>query len=152
MRPTKIILGTHMDKGLMYCVYQNHTATAYSSLYLIFLSLQFSNIKIFVTLFSGIVRLYKVETWYTCGQWVGGCCCLFVPSFLHFSSSPISNNSFLSLFIRNRETYIHVVENRYTRGQWVDAMYTGIRLLLLLYFFIFLSLQFYFSSFFCLSN
>ena len=61
VRPTKLILGTHMDKGLVYCVYQNQTAAAYSSLYFIFFSLQFSNIKIFVTLFSGIVRPTKLR-------------------------------------------------------------------------------------------
>ena len=38
VRPTKLILGTHVDKGLMYCVYQNQTAAAYSSLYFSFLS------------------------------------------------------------------------------------------------------------------
>ena len=50
-------VGTHVDSGQMYRVYQNQAAAAYSSLYFfIFLSLQFSNIKIFVTLFSGTVR------------------------------------------------------------------------------------------------
>ena len=86
MRPTKLILGTHMDKGLMYCVYQNQTAAAYSFLYFIFLSLQFSNIKIFTFLRN--CEAYKVETWYTRGQRLDvvcvpkSCCCSYLS--LHF--------------------------------------------------------------------
>ena len=40
VRPTKLILGTHMDKGLMNCVYQNHSTAVYSSLYFIFSNFQ----------------------------------------------------------------------------------------------------------------
>ena len=55
-------LGTHLDSGQMYRVYRNQAAASYSSLYFfIFLSLQFSNIKIFVTLFSGTVRPRKLK-------------------------------------------------------------------------------------------
>ena len=51
-----------MDNGQMYCVYQNQAASAFSSLYFfIFLSLQFSNIEIFVTLFSGTVRPRRLK-------------------------------------------------------------------------------------------
>ena len=50
-------LGTHMDNGWMYCVYQNQAAASNSSLYFfIFLSLQVSNVKIFITLFSEALR------------------------------------------------------------------------------------------------
>ena len=57
IRPTKLKLGTHVDNGWLYCVYQNQAVPAFSSLYFfIFLSLQFSNIKSFVTIFSGTVR------------------------------------------------------------------------------------------------
>ena len=46
----------------MYCVYQNQTAAAYLFLYFsIFLSLQFSNIKDFVALLSGIVSHRKLK-------------------------------------------------------------------------------------------
>ena len=46
----------------MYRVYRNQAAAAYSSLYFfIFLSLQVSNIKIFVTLFSGTVRSRRLK-------------------------------------------------------------------------------------------
>ena len=42
----------NVDNGWMYSVYRNQAAAAYLSLYFfIFLSLQFSNIKIFITLF-----------------------------------------------------------------------------------------------------
>ena len=55
-------LGTHADSGQMYRVYQNRAAAAYLFLYFfIFLSLQFSNIKIFVILFSGTVRPRRLK-------------------------------------------------------------------------------------------
>ena len=45
VRSWRLKLGTHVDSGQMYCVYQNQAATAYSFLYFfIFLSLQFPNI------------------------------------------------------------------------------------------------------------
>ena len=52
-------LGTHVDSGWMYGVYQNQAAAAYSSLYFFFL--QDSNIKIFITLFSGTVRPRRLK-------------------------------------------------------------------------------------------
>ena len=58
MRPRRLKLGTQVDSWQMYLVYQNQAAAAaYSSLYFfIFLCLKFSNIKFFVTHFSGTVR------------------------------------------------------------------------------------------------
>ena len=54
MRPRRLKLGAHMDNGWMYSVYQNQAAAAYMSLYFfIFLTLQFSNIKIFHHTFLG---------------------------------------------------------------------------------------------------
>ena len=51
--PRRLKLGAHVDNGWMYCVYQNHAAAAYLSLYFfIFLSLQFSNVKMFLSHFS----------------------------------------------------------------------------------------------------
>ena len=48
--PTKLKLGTHVNNRLIYCVWQNQAAGAYSSLYLfIFLSLLCPNIEIFFT-------------------------------------------------------------------------------------------------------
>ena len=58
VRPRRLKLVTHVNNGWMYRVYQNQTAAAYSFLYFfIFLSLQFSNIKIFVALLSGTVHM-----------------------------------------------------------------------------------------------
>ena len=54
--------GTHVDSGQMYHVYWNQVAAAYSSLYFfIFLSLQFSTLKFFVTLFSGTLRPRRLK-------------------------------------------------------------------------------------------
>ena len=47
VRPTRLKLGTNMDSGWMYHVYQNQVAAAYLSLYFLFFFLQYSNIKIF---------------------------------------------------------------------------------------------------------
>ena len=52
VRPRRLKLGTHIDSGQMYHVYWNQSAAAYSSHYFfIFLSVQFSTLKFFVTLF-----------------------------------------------------------------------------------------------------
>ena len=57
VRPRRLKLGTHVDSGQMYHVYRNQAAAAYLSLFFfIFLSLQFSTLKDFVTLFSGTMR------------------------------------------------------------------------------------------------
>ena len=62
MRPRRLKIGTLVDSGQMYHVYLIQAPAAYSSLYFfIFLSLQFSNIKIFVTLFSGTVRPRRLK-------------------------------------------------------------------------------------------
>ena len=53
VRPKRLKLGTHVNSGWMYRVYRNQAAAAYLSLYFfIFLSLQFSNIKMFLSHFS----------------------------------------------------------------------------------------------------
>ena len=62
LRPGRLKHGTHIDNGQMYHVYWNQAAAAYSSLYFfIFLSLQFSTLKFFVTLFSGTVRPRRLK-------------------------------------------------------------------------------------------
>ena len=67
VRSRKLKLDKHVGSGQMYHVYRNQVTVAYSSLYFfIFLSLQFSTLKIFVTLFSGTViprRLKLVHSW-----------------------------------------------------------------------------------------
>ena len=54
----------------MHRVYRSQAAAAYLSLYVFFFSLQLSNIKFFVTLFSGTVRprRLKLSTHVDCGQ------------------------------------------------------------------------------------
>ena len=92
VRPRILKIGTHLDSGKMWHVYQNQAAASYSSLYFfIFLSLQFSTFKFFITLFSGTVRprRLKLGTDIDSGQMESGCCFLFIPLFLHFSFSPI---------------------------------------------------------------
>ena len=62
LRPRRWIIGTHLDSGQMYHLYQNQAAASYSSLYFfIFLSLQFSTLKFFITLFSGTVRPRRLK-------------------------------------------------------------------------------------------
>ena len=62
MRPRRLKISTHLDSGQIYHVYQNQDAAAYSSLYFfIFLSLQFSTLKFFITLFSGTVRPRRLK-------------------------------------------------------------------------------------------
>ena len=59
VRPKRLKLGTHVNSGWMYGVYQNKAAAAYSFLYFFFL--QYSSIKIFITLFSGTVRPRRLK-------------------------------------------------------------------------------------------
>ena len=71
VRPRRLKISTHVDSGHMYHVYQNQAAAAYSCLYFfIFLSLQFSTLKFFITLFSGTVRprILKLGTHIDNGQ------------------------------------------------------------------------------------
>ena len=98
VRPRRVKLGTRVDSGQMYHVYRNQAAATYLSLYFfIFLSLQFSNIKIISSHFSqelwGLEEWNLVHTWTvgSCTEYTeSGCClCLFVPLFLHFSFSPV---------------------------------------------------------------
>ena len=121
---------------------------AYSSLYFfIFLSLQFSNIKIFVTLFSGL------EDWNLVQMWIAGWCILYTGIRLLLLIHPIissfvflSNYQTLKIFV----TFFSgtVRSRRLKLGTHVDSgqMYRVYRnqaaAYLSLYFFIFLSLQF----------
>ena len=62
VRPRILKLGTHIDSGQMYHVYQNQAVAAYSSHYFfIFPSLQFSTLKFFVTLFPRTIRPKKLK-------------------------------------------------------------------------------------------
>ena len=62
MRPRRLILGTHMDSGQMYCVYRNQAAALicpFISSFFFFSNVQ--TLKIFVALFSGTVRPIKLK-------------------------------------------------------------------------------------------
>ena len=60
--PRRLKIGTRLDSGHMYHVYQNQVAAAYSPPYFfIFLSLQFSILKFFVTFFSGTMRPRRLK-------------------------------------------------------------------------------------------
>ena len=62
VRPRRLKLDTHVGSGQMYHVYWNQAAASYSSLYFfIFLSLQFSTLKFFVTFFSVTVRPRRLK-------------------------------------------------------------------------------------------
>ena len=62
VKPRRLKHGTHMGSGQTYYVYRNQAAAAYSSLYFfIFLSLQFSTLKFFVTRFSRTVRPRRLK-------------------------------------------------------------------------------------------
>ena len=62
VRPRKFKLGTLVDNGWMYRVYQNQAAAAYLSLYFfIFFLSNYQTLTFFVTLFSGTVRPRKLK-------------------------------------------------------------------------------------------
>ena len=75
-RPRRLKLGAHVANGWMCRVYQSQAAAAYLSLYFfIFLSFQFSNIKMFLShLSQELWGLDWVETLYPRGQWVVESC------------------------------------------------------------------------------
>ena len=83
----KVEIWCTRGQWVLYPVYRNQAAALICPIYFfIFLSLQFSNIKIFCHTFLRSSEAQKIETWYTRGQWAdvwcipeSGCCCLFVP-------------------------------------------------------------------------
>ena len=136
----------------MYRVHRNQAAASYLSLYFfIFLSLQFSNIKIFRHTFLRNCEAWKVDSWYTCGQWAD---VLFyrnqadaVYLSLYFSFFFLSNFQTLKFFItlfsgtmrpRRLKLVTHMDSGQMCRvcQNQAAAAYS------FLYFFIFLSLQF----------
>ena len=75
MKAVKLTLGTHMDNGLMYCVYQNQGqgpitlgVTSLDKFYDLPLMKNFNHT------FLKNCKGYKFETWYTHGQWVDELC------------------------------------------------------------------------------
>ena len=141
VRPGRLILGTHVDSGQMYCMYWNQAAAAaYSSLYFfIFLSLQFSVIKIFHSLFSRTVRPRRLKL----GMHVGiGRCIVYTGIRLLLLICPfISSVFFLSDFQALKKNLLHFsqelwgLESKNLVHIWIIGacnVCTGIRLLLLI--------------------
>ena len=82
LRPRRLKLGTHVNSGQLYRVYQNQAAAAYLFLFFFFsfLSLQFSNLKHFCCTFLGNCEAYTHEQWVNVScKLQSGCCFLFVP-------------------------------------------------------------------------
>ena len=129
----------------MYRIYRNQAAAAYLSLYFfIFLSLQFSNIKIFVTLFSGTVRHRRlklgihIDSWQLYRVYRNQAAATYLSLyFFIFLSLQFSN---IKIF---RHTFLRKLGTHVGSGQII--VYTGIRLLLLIRPFI--SLFFFLSNF-----
>ena len=61
MRPRRLKLGTHVDNGWMYVVYQHQASAAYSSLYFFVFLSNFQTLKFFITLFPGTMRPRRLK-------------------------------------------------------------------------------------------
>ena len=77
MKAVELNLGTHVDNGLMYRVYQNQdqgsitlAVTSFDRFY------NLSLMKNFRHTFLKNCKDYNVETWYTYGQWADVLCIL----------------------------------------------------------------------------
>ena len=149
VRPRWLKLGTRLDSGKMYYVYQNQAAAAYSSLYFSFFFL--SNIQIwnvFVTLSSGTVRPRRLKlVTHVANRWMylvywnhaAALICPFIFIFLSLQFSNTSSSHFSEeLWGLEGWKLVH----SWKMGRCI--MYTRIRLLLLIHPYI--------SSFFFLPN
>ena len=155
MRPRRLKLGTHVDTGQMYHVNQNQAAAAYSSLcFFIFLSLQFSTLKFFITFFSVTVRPRRLKfgTLIDSGQmylvyWNQAAPAYSSLYFFIFLSLQFSNNKNISSHFSQEPWGLEGWNVTHVVHMWIVGsciIYTRIRLLLLICPFI--------SSFFFLSN
>ena len=114
----------------------------------LFLSLQFSSITIFHHTFLRNCVALKVETLFSRGQWTDSCvpesgyCCLFVPSFLHFSFNFLSHFS-QELKLRRLKLGTHMDSWQIYRVYWNQATATYLS---------FFTSSFFFLNFFCFSN
>ena len=154
IRPTKLKLGTHVDNGWMYRVYQNQAVPVYSSLYFFIFLSNFQTLKFFVTLFSGTVRprRLKLGTHVNSGQ--------MYPVYQNQAAAAYLSLYFLFFFLSNFQTlklFVTIVSGtmrprRLKLGTHMNSgqMYRvylnqAAAAYLSLYFFIFLLIQF--SSF-----
>ena len=158
VRTRRLKLGTHVDSGRMYHVYQNQAAAAYLSLYLfIFLSLQFSTLKFFITLFSGTVRPRRLkigthvdseQMYHVYQNQAAAYLSLYFFIFLSLQFSTLK--FFVTLFsgtVRSRRLTLgtHIYSGQMYHVYWNQATAAYLSL----YFFIFLSLQFSNIKIFC---
>ena len=127
MRPRRLKLGTHVDRGQIYRIYRNQAAAAYLSLYFFIFLSNFQTLKLFVTLSSGTVRprRLKLGTHVDSGQMYRvyrnqAAAAYWSLYFFIFVSLQFSSfKSFRHIFLRNCEAW--KVETRYTCEQWVDV-------------------------------
>ena len=151
VRPRRLKLGTHMDNGWV-CMPGSGCCCLFdpfiSSLFFLF---NFQTLKLFVTLFSGTVRL---EGWNLVRTWTVGRCKVytgirhpFISSFFFLSSfQSLKFSSYFSQELWGLED-LNLV-HAWTVGRCI--VYTGIKLLLLFVpLFSFLSLQFSNTKSFC---
>ena len=152
VRPGRLILGTHVDSGQMYCVNRDQAAAAaYSSLYFFsfFLS-NFQTLKSFVALFSGSVSpiKLKLDRHVDSGQIYRVYCNRAVASYLSliflffFLSNVQKLNIFVTLFSGTMRPRKFKLDTLVDNG-WMYRVYQNQAAVayLSLYFFIFLSLQ-----------
>ena len=159
VRPRRLKFGTHMDNGRVYRVYRNQAVVLICPFISSFFFLSnFQTLKIFFTLFSGTVthRRLKLGTdmdngWVYRVYWNQAAAaysslCFFI--FLSLQFSDITN--FRHTFLRNCEARRLKLGIHVDNG-WMNRVYRNQLLLLihLIYFFIFLSLQFLNIKIFC---
>ena len=140
MKPRRLKLGTHVDSGQMYRVYQNQAVSIYSSLYFFMFLSSYQTLKFFVTLFPETVRprRLKLGTHMNNGQ--------MYRVYLYFSVFFLSNiqtwKFFLTLFsgtVRPRRLKLAT----HVEYRWMYLVYwSHAAALIRPFIFIFLSLQF----------
>ena len=74
MKALKLKLGTHMDSRRLYCLNQNPKGIYFLELYPLIGFTILPLMKIFCHTFLNCCKGYKVETWYTHGQWADVLC------------------------------------------------------------------------------
>ena len=105
VRPPKSRFGTHMSNGWVYRVYWNQAAAAYLSLYFAsFLSLQFSIIKTFSSLFSQ--ELWCLYSWNLVHTWTMGGCIMYNRNKMLLLIHYFISSFFLSLQFSNIKMFV----------------------------------------------
>ena len=108
VRPRRLKLGAHMDNGRMYRVYQNQAAAAYLFLYFfIFLSVQFSNIKMFLSHLSQ--ELWGLEGWNLIPTWTTGGWIVYTEVFITVFSRTARDKKLKQYKVTNMKNKYNVV-------------------------------------------